>query len=208
MGSVCSKYVLLICSVCKLNLFTAVDRTKLSVPIGNDTFAPEAWSTAQRWIEDCSTNHVACNAPATTSIYPTRLIDVGEHGVDNLRLIETAATFASGGYVTLSHCWGSETFLTLQTNNIDAMKSGIQISLLNQTFQDAIEVTRRMVFRYLWIDSLCIIQNEPDLADWERESVRMGDYYSNAFCNIAATASTSDAKGLRRARDHKALCHA
>ncbi|KAK4500076.1 hypothetical protein PRZ48_008262 [Zasmidium cellare] len=127
---------------------------------------------------------------------------------DTIRLVDTTETFLDGTYVTLSHSWGSEPFLTLQQDNIGEMMDGILTSRLSRTFQDSIKVARRMNIRYVWIDSLCIIQNEPDLADWEKESVKMGEYYSGAFCNISATASTSGSEGLRRHRDHTALQHA
>lgn len=73
-------------------------------------------------------------------------------------------------------------------------KLGIDIAHLPQTFQDAIVVTRRLGVRYIWIDSLCICQD--DMHDWERESARMAAVYSNAYLTIAATGSSDSAGGL------------
>lgn len=63
---------------------------------------------------------------------------------------------------------------------------------LPQTFRDAVTITRRLGLRYLWIDSLCICQD--DIEDWARESGRMADVYSNAYVVIAANRS-SDCTG-------------
>ncbi|PQE26592.1 hypothetical protein CJF30_00001352 [Rutstroemia sp. NJR-2017a BBW] len=79
--------------------------------------------------------------------------------------------------------------LTTTTDNLKARMSGTRLSHFPQTFQDAISITQRLGIRYLWIDSLCIIQDS--LSDWEAESARMGDVYTNSFLTIAATHSTN-----------------
>jgi hypothetical protein len=71
---------------------------------------------------------------------------------------------------------------------------GIAMESLSNTFRDAVKVAREMNVRYLWIDSLCIVQN--DLLEWEKESVKMGSYYSNALFNIAAVSSSDGSGGL------------
>ncbi|KAB2571067.1 hypothetical protein DBV05_g10263 [Lasiodiplodia theobromae] len=53
--------------------------------------------------------------------------------------------------------------------------------------------------RYIWIDSLCIIQG--DKQDWFEQSRQMADIYGNAFLNIAATAATDSYEGLYSSRD-------
>lgn len=63
-----------------------------------------------------------------------------------------------------------------------------------QTFQDAIALTRSFGMRYLWIDSLCIIQD--DQQDWEVEAQTMGDVYRNARLTVAAVAATCADTGL------------
>jgi hypothetical protein len=73
-----------------------------------------------------------------------------------------------------------------------------RVPALPLTFEDAIVATRRLGARYIWIDSLCIIQDDP--ADWERESSSMADVYRNATCNIAASAAHDSNGGLYRDR--------
>jgi hypothetical protein len=79
------------------------------------------------------------------------------------------------------------------------MKAGFPISILPQTFKDAISVVRRFGARYLWIDSLCILQDS--IEDWRREAVLMKDVYKNSLCNIAATGASNTEEGLFVDRD-------
>jgi hypothetical protein len=61
-------------------------------------------------------------------------------------------------------------------------------------------VARKLHVRYLWIDSLCIIQD--DTEDWRTESLRMDQVYKNALLNIAATAASDSRRGLFYSRPH------
>jgi hypothetical protein len=92
-------------------------------------------------------------------------------------------------------------FTTLTSDNLHTFMEEILIDQLKQTFQDAIQVTRFMDVQYLWIDSLCIIQDSPD--DWQKESVLMSSTYSNSYCNIVATHASSSNGGLFIDRDVK-----
>ncbi|KAM3085772.1 hypothetical protein ACMFMG_002834 [Clarireedia jacksonii] len=91
-------------------------------------------------------------------------------------------------YVILGHRWDVATgqSRTLEKNYKERQK-GFQASILLQVFQDAIEVTRCMGIRYIWIDSLCTVQ---DGDDWETEAVQMSQYYQNASFTIGAVASS------------------
>ncbi|EPE34410.1 hypothetical protein GLAREA_10104 [Glarea lozoyensis ATCC 20868] len=78
--------------------------------------------------------------------------------------------------------------------NYDDHLRRIRIRNLPRTYRDAISLTRRLGYRYVWIDSLCIIQDSP--ADWTRESAAMGKIYSHSFCTLAAAASNDCHGGL------------
>ncbi|KAF3031213.1 hypothetical protein E8E12_001177 [Didymella heteroderae] len=69
-------------------------------------------------------------------------------------------------------------------------------TLLPKTFQDAVEVTRAIEIRYLWIDSLCIIQEGDGGKDWDQESIKMEDVFSQAYCTIAATSAANSCSGF------------
>ena len=73
------------------------------------------------------------------------------------------------------------------------MRVGININALSRNFQDAVAISRRIHVSYLWIDSLCILQDSID--DWKAESPVMGQVYANAYCVISATASESSPAG-------------
>jgi hypothetical protein len=96
-------------------------------------------------------------------------------------------------YIALSHCWGLAHILTTTTETLAARMEGIPPSVLPLTFQHAVQITRALNFRYLWIDSICIIQN--DELDWQRESANMCNIYKNSAVTIAADAASDSTKG-------------
>jgi hypothetical protein len=85
--------------------------------------------------------------------------------------------------------------LTLSHANIDCFLVEIPVAALTQTFRDAIEVAQALGFDYIWIDTLCIIQ-DTDSDDWSIESARMSDVYGNPHLNIAATSASDGSHGL------------
>jgi len=74
-----------------------------------------------------------------------------------------------------------------------AHKQGINISDIPQTFLHAAEIAVWLNITYLWIDSLCILQD--DAKDWEREAARIVDFYANSHLTISADSSTDDSTG-------------
>ncbi len=131
---------------------------------------------------------------------PLRLLDVNDtkHGVVRVLPTETLDGHTRADYCALSHCWGGSLGSQLTKDNLDAAMRGIQTSSLPQTFQDAISATSGLGVRYLWIDSLCIVQD--DSAEWEMQSSKMGLVYANARCVISATGSRDSAGGCFRPR--------
>ncbi|KAF3800238.1 hypothetical protein GCG54_00003766 [Colletotrichum gloeosporioides] len=69
---------------------------------------------------------------------------------------------------------------------------------LPQTFQDAIKVTRSLGIGYLWIDSLCIVQDDPE--DWKMESRLMEQVYSSAYATLAASCASGTEDGFLKPR--------
>ncbi|KAG5752302.1 hypothetical protein H9Q72_002002 [Fusarium xylarioides] len=126
---------------------------------------------------------------------PKRVVDVGPQ--DGSR---APALYVSQGeiepYAALSHCWGKSNLLKTTTATLASRIHGIEWSELSTTFQEAILVTRDLGLRYLWIDSLCIVQD--DTADWEEQAMRMGDIYASAYVTISATGSSDGSGGLMR----------
>jgi hypothetical protein len=133
---------------------------------------------AQRWLKECCDSHLKCKS--SNKRMPTRLVSTEENKV---RLV--AGFQKCLKYATLSHCWGKIKFLMLKRSNLEALEIRIQLEMLSQTFKDAIEVARELGLAYIWIDSLCIVQDDPD--DWIQESELMSDVYSGSCLNIAAS---------------------
>ncbi|KAJ8116337.1 hypothetical protein OPT61_g2197 [Boeremia exigua] len=117
-----------------------------------------------------------------------------------IRLVN-AADRSSTEFLALSHCWGKLTteekraFCTT-SENIRTRYDGFSVFELPKTFQDAIMVTRALGIRYLWIDSICIIQYGDNNEDWRHQCTEMKLVYSQAYCVIAATAATSSFSGF------------
>jgi hypothetical protein len=144
----------------------------------------------QEWLGICNDLHETCLPPNTEpTILPKRVLDVNR---SHVKLRETSNE--PGQYVCLSHYWGATrpecrtTSATLEGN-----VSGISWDALPATFQEAIDFTRRLGLRYIWIDSICIIQN--DDKDWTEQSSLIADIYENAYVTLCATASSSDDGG-------------
>jgi hypothetical protein len=88
--------------------------------------------------------------------------------------------------------------LLTTTRNIDDRMRSISMNILPATFRDAVTITRNLGIRYIWIDSLCIIQNSKE--DWEHEAARMADVYKNSYVTIAAESSGNSHEGILKRR--------
>ncbi|KAF8854624.1 HET-domain-containing protein [Acephala macrosclerotiorum] len=97
-------------------------------------------------------------------------------------------------YATLSHCWGVDRVeVKLTKNSLAAFHDRIVLESLSKTFRDAVHITQKLGIEYLWIDSLCIIQDDPE--DWRKESTAMSEVYGNSYINIAASSARNGSEG-------------
>lgn len=153
-------------------------------------------------LERCKSYHTKCQSGFKEAPwYPTRLVEIMESGC--ARAIETSETMPTGPYATLSHCWGKSRIFTATTTNIESLKKQIPWLDLPKTFRDAIQFTNSIGISYIWIDSICIIQDS--MKDWESESRTMLRVYRHAECNLAAAVSEDSHGGLFSQRDHAIL---
>lgn len=144
---------------------------------------------ARRWTSNCLQFHPGCNVERPLS-YPSRLLYIA---VDPVRLVVTTRWTDRPLYATLSHCWGMAKFETLETANFDELQRGVPDRLLSKTFVHAVQITRAAGFAYLWIDSLCIIQDSNE--DWESEASMMASVYGGSSLNIAASSARDGTDG-------------
>jgi hypothetical protein len=153
-----------------------------------------ALSLAHYWYQQCIQQHELCRVTRQESkiSMPTRVIDVSmTRDRKQPFLYEAASQLAP--YVCLSHCWGTKPALKTTKASIQSHKDSIPLENMPQTFRDAVKITRRLGQQYLWIDSLCIIQDSN--SDWQKESAVMGDIYKGSLFTIFAVNATGDTEG-------------
>ncbi|CZR63565.1 uncharacterized protein PAC_13462 [Phialocephala subalpina] len=144
----------------------------------------------QTWIQECIQSHSACSwSQDKAPFLPSRLVDVRSY--PSLRLIPAQElSCVDRRFAALSYRWGKfmpEEGMT-KTATVEKRMRGISLKRLPRTLRDAIEVTRSLSIPFIWIDALCIVQD--DRLDWENELQSMVQVYSRATVTIAA--STSD----------------
>ncbi|GME25360.1 HET-domain-containing protein [Neofusicoccum parvum] len=166
----------------------------------NSTGSDPTLELARFWLRRCLRTHDGCSKfQSSPPFMPTRVLDVSGGEV---RLVETkqeSIPEPDQRYVALSHCWGAVQIITTKKATLQDRLTQISTADLSKTFQNAVEVTRKLSFRYLWIDSLCIVQD--DGADWEKEAAQMCKIYQNATLTIAAAHAPGGDVGCFKERD-------
>ncbi|KAI1737961.1 heterokaryon incompatibility protein-domain-containing protein [Xylaria scruposa] len=147
------------------------------------------------WFRACSETHSRCRKfeQQPHKFTPKKLIQLlpNDHGViSDWKLISSIGDVP---YITLSHCWGSSQPTRLTKESLYEFSRPSSVLSLPKTYQHAIAIANSLKFQYLWIDSLCIVQDDDD--DWKTQSRYMGLIYRNAACNIAATWATDSNDG-------------
>lgn len=172
------------------------------------------------WLDECDNKHENCQqgvwqySSLTTSPLPTRLIDVGDlfhHPrmviTSSLRQLQAPGNI-DARYIALSYCWGSpddsRTLLRTTGESLTSRLESIPMDVMPQTFQDAVTTARALQIPYIWIDSLCIIQD--DIHDWQMESSKMADIFSNAYLTVIAAAGVSCHDSFLAREPHEPHC--
>lgn len=186
------------------------------------TWSPETVRLTRSWLSECFDNHPRCNEQSQKERLPMRLLDVDPHGrirslsegaydltkcsVDaapELRVCMTGSLPHNTAYLTLSHRWDGRPSVQLTFDSESLFKKAIPAELLHRpeakTFRDAIQVVRCLGYRYLWIDALCI--NQEDDFEKAAEIGYMDRIYANGVANISATGAAHASDGLFFERD-------
>ncbi|KAF2450282.1 HET-domain-containing protein [Karstenula rhodostoma CBS 690.94] len=172
----------------KLGLRTSLDPSLRS---------PNDLKQAKAWLENFQLHHGQFNRRLPSTFVPNRLVHVRQLEKDSItsaRLVTGTSLPSGTPYLSLSHCWGGSTFLTLTHANLRQFQTAIPVAELTAVFRDALYVAFQLGIPYIWIDSLCIIQDSP--TDWEHTSKQMGEIYKRAVCNLSASAYKNGAQGL------------
>jgi hypothetical protein len=167
-----------------------IPRRLISMSSGSD----ECLDIASNWFQNCWEGHAECSENTRSpKLLPTRVIDIGlPNSNDSPVLLVSNGCF--GDWVTLSYCWGSFDSVKTTTATLKEHQASLPFESLPPLFRDAILLTRRFNYRYLWIDALCILQDsEPD---WRAEAANMGYIYRNSALTIAAECSSDPTESI------------
>ena len=135
---------------------------------------------------------------------PARVLNVGEDSTAPSICLESTKGQV-GSYLALSYCWGCSEQPTTVKSNLAMREKQIDLEQLPKTIQDAVHISRALDVRFLWIDALCIIQDDED--EMREQIKEMGTIYKNALLTIAASSTSSVTEGfLHKRRDPISLC--
>jgi hypothetical protein len=163
-----------------------------ALPLDPYSSSDSTFSKISSWLNECYTCHLSCERPTSLPL-PSRVLDLGPPSEQQqLRLIPGKGR--RGQWVALSHAWGDFQPLRTTKERLPVHQAEIKWSELPPTFQDAVVITKKLGFQYLWIDSLCIIQDSPD--DWDREAATMASVYGSAAITICAEAAANSQCGI------------
>ncbi|KAK8059246.1 HET-domain-containing protein [Apiospora saccharicola] len=173
--------------------------------LGTESVGPQL----DAWLDHCRAAHTGrCAVPESPPWVPKRLVDLSTLAEGRVVIRETKPLPGPRPrFVTLSHCWGGPggpQMIRLLPGNRDVFTDparGIQVGQLPRNFQDAVEIARLLEARYIWIDSLCILQ---DGEEFKTEGQLMHLVYRNSYCNLAAAASRHCEGGLFQERQRTA----
>jgi hypothetical protein len=167
-----------------------------SYPLAGD----DAMKACMAMLKQCQEEHESCESQ-TLPFLPTRVIDLQDANRPKLCMTDQNQ---QAFYVALSYCWGGPQEVLLTVDTLDAKTQGLCLEDLSQTIRDAIEVTAKLGYRYLWIDALCIIQDNQK--DKRSEIEAMGSIYRNATLTIAASDSKGVREGFLKSRPKSPTC--
>jgi serine/threonine protein kinase len=161
----------------------------------------DKFSLIKHWYRTCTTTHVDCRPMFLPVWSPFRLIDVGhtDDNSPNLRLIEWSQISTPIPYVALSYVWGdsNDGCIQLTEECYHDFQSSIPLENLPKAIATGIEVARQIGERYIWVDTLCIIQDSN--YDVQRQLKDLPAIYLNACITIAITSSqVTDLIDLRK----------
>lgn len=174
------------------------------------TGSERSFSWARDQIDHCSKHHAECQGREGESscFVPSRLIQIPPDPRDGVVLRLRSDIPERTKYAALSYCWGKHqawpACRTTRWNLADQLHR-ISWATLPPTLQDAVTTTRKLGLEYLWIDSVCIVQD--DEKDWQVESMQMAAVYAHAHVTLCAALGLDTRTGIFSQRDTESLSH-
>ncbi|KAI1473549.1 HET-domain-containing protein, partial [Daldinia eschscholtzii] len=157
-----------------------------------DSRTKAAFDRAAGWLSYCMKHDEPCNPPDKTFV-PHRLLYVGSNdGVEPFLIEPTEPT----AYACLSYCWGDdvEDVLRTTTSNLNDHYKEVSFCSMPGSVQDAVRVCRGLGIMYLWVDSICIVQDDYDA--WYQDACMMDQIYLNAQVTISALEPSGCKRGF------------
>jgi hypothetical protein len=172
--------------------------------MAEDPLSPGSISSIRAWLSSCdhqtNSTHKACSITEAPYV-PCRLISLDpQESSMRLRLIHgiDVHTHDPVRYAALSYCWGGPQKKQLTRANRVLYEDDISWHTLPKTLRDAVTTTHRLGLRYLWIDSLCIIQDDDD--DKSTSISQMTKVYTHATVTIMDKRGSKAADGFLHPR--------
>ncbi|KAH8595100.1 heterokaryon incompatibility protein-domain-containing protein [Bisporella sp. PMI_857] len=162
------------------------------IPSSNESF-----HMVHGWLQTCLDSHELCVKPEI-GFMPARLIKILENGGQFALRLQEKESGISHQYAALSYCWGGEQSLQTTTHNHARHQIEIDFDDLPPTLRDAVLTTHKLGLQYLWVDALCIIQD--DERDKSSEIDIMSHVYTSAVVTIAASRAKSVQEGFLQDR--------
>jgi len=170
-------------------------------PLQSRVNSAEALSQIRQWLYRCR-HHIDCGSVSFDANLPSRVIEVAPADTPTVARLRSTEGL-KGSYLALSYCWGFNQEYVLTTKNLGSLVRDLDVKLLPRTILDAIEVTKSLGFKYLWVDALCIMQDFAEAAarkDMDQELARMDQVYKNAIMTIVAAGAPSVVDGFLQDR--------
>ncbi|KAF7552043.1 hypothetical protein G7Z17_g4595 [Cylindrodendrum hubeiense] len=160
--------------------------------------SPAAMARARDWIDTCEREHAGCRAKGPTPL-PTRVLEISGATMDDISIRLYEGGSEGGRYVALSYIWGDpKKQYTTDKSNLPAHKNNVPLESLPYTVAEAVMCTQQLGIKYLWVDSLCIVQDSSE--DKAREIAAMAQVYKNAWVTISAAKSSGASDSFTKPR--------
>jgi hypothetical protein len=153
----------------------------------------EALNLARGWLGNCQAHHDRCNA-AGTRIMPSRVIEINWIPGALEPSLKLLSNPQWENYAVLSYCWGGDQPMKTTALTLQHFSEAISFSDLPKSLRDAVLITWRLSLRFLWVDSLCIVQDDSGVV--AREIALMPEIYQNAHVTLSAARSSSSKEGF------------
>ena len=164
------------------------------------TITAGTYTMASAWLSNCASMHHTCGETLSGAV-----VEDGQGGAPTLptRTIElqpgepprvSTNRGARSTYAALSYCWGTSEVLKLTKKELINFQTRLPLESMPRTIYESLEVTRNLDIKHLWVDSLCIVQDDDE--DWEHEAKKMGNVYQNATVTIAVLGTRTSKSGF------------